>query len=263
MNTLSIGQCLTSYGNIYVISAITLEEGKVSYTMLGLTVPTRSVLFETSLRFYRESERVLSLNELRDRRREVEDHIDSCEARKLAEETARREANERESCNPENAGLLTIDAENNTTKLAAKNIRFLLKKNFPGVKFSVRKSSHSCINVNWTDGPTRDAVENVVDKFQEGSFNGMEDIYEYKTSPFNRVYGGVQYLFCERSLSDALITEAIERLRKKYSLTVVPEDVTLETYKKGAFSMRGHEYFSHGLSSEIRKTALSIDKYKR
>ena len=38
--------------------------------------------------------------------------------------------------------------------LAAANIRTELRRAFPGVKFSVRKSGHGTVNVRWTDGPT-------------------------------------------------------------------------------------------------------------
>ncbi|MGK7287826.1 LPD29 domain-containing protein [Buttiauxella agrestis] len=263
MNTLSVGQCLTSYGNNFVISEVIREEGKTSYVMLGLTVPTRSVLLETSLRFYGMTKRVLSREELNDRRREVQEFINTREARQQELDTARREADERETSNPDNAGLLTTDEESNTTSLATKNIRILLKKHFPGVKFSVRKRDYTCINVSWINGPTKGAVESIVNKFQEGSTDGMQDIYEYRGDAFNRVYGGVKYLFCERSLTDDLIVEAIELLRKEYGENIIPADITLETYKKGAFSMQGHEFFRLGLSAEIRTKAYGIDKFSR
>ncbi|ELV0485909.1 hypothetical protein SFE90_005030 [Salmonella enterica] len=263
MTTLTVGQCLTSFNNEYVVSAVNLADGKISYTILGLNAPTSAPLLETSLRFYRVIDKTLSLDELRARRQVVQNVTDQREARHQAKEAARIAADEQESNNPDNAGLLTTDAESNTTNLAAKNIRILLKKHFPGVKFSVRKRDYTCINVSWTDGPTREAVEAIVDKFQEGSFNGMEDIYEYNHSAFNRVYGGVQYLFCSRDVSDELIAESIDLLRQKYGETTIPADVTLEAYKSGALSGRGHDCFTYGLASEIRTNALKVDKSKR
>jgi len=261
MNTLLVGQCLTSYGNTFVVSAVIQEGGKISYVMLGLSSPSRSVVLETSVRFYGMTDRVLPREELNERRRVVQEFINTREARQQELNNARLEADKCEISNPDNAGLLTTATESNTTNLAAKNIRILLKKHFPGVKFSVRKRDYDCINVNWTDGPTKDAVENIVKKFQAGSVNGMEDIYEYRGDAFNRVYGDVKFLFCERSLTDDLIVEAIEMLRKEYGENIVPADITLETYKKGAFSMRGHEFFRLGLSAEIRSKAYGIDKF--
>lgn len=263
MNSLPVGLCLTSYGNTFVISEVIKESEKISYILLGLSVPTRSVLLETSLSSYCRTDRVLPREELKERRLAVQEFINSREARQQELDHARQEAEERETSSPDNAGLLTIAAESNTTNLAVKNIRIMLKKHFSGVKFSVRKRDYTCINVSWTDGPTKEAVENVIDKFQAGNFNGMEDIYEYRGDAFNRVYGGVQYLFCDRSLSDDLIAEAIQLLRKEHGEKVIPADITLETYKAGAFSMRGHEFFRWGISGEIRAKAYSIDKFNR
>lgn len=75
-------------------------------------------------------------------------------------------------------------------KQCTKNIRIELKRAFKGVKFSVT-SSYDTVNINWTDGPTYAQVEKLTSKYQEGSFNGMEDLYEYSSSPFNDVFGGV------------------------------------------------------------------------
>ena len=171
--------------------------------------------------------------------------------------------NERASADQENAGLLTTATESNTTKLAAKNIRILLKKHFPGVKFSVRMRDYNALYVSWTDGPTKEAVEAITDKFEEGSVNSMEDIYEYNITGFHRVYGGVKYLFCSRDLTDALIAESIELLRKEYGETTIPADVTLEAYKSGALAGCGHDRFTWGLATQIRINAGKVDKSSR
>lgn len=82
--------------------------------------------------------------------------------------------------------------------VAAKNIRAELKKAFPCVKFSVRKSSYDAINVTIPvdAGVTCKEVEQVVtDKYEAGNFNGMEDIYEYHKKPWGEVFGDVKYVF--------------------------------------------------------------------
>jgi hypothetical protein len=64
---------------------------------------------------------------------------------------------------------------------AAKAIKQELKKAFPKVKFSVKSESFSmgdAVRVNWEDGPTSDRVNAITAKYQYGTFNGMEDIYE-------------------------------------------------------------------------------------
>ena len=63
---------------------------------------------------------------------------------------------------------------------AAKNIHIELKAEFPGVKFSVTSKSYSMgnsINVDWTDGPTEKQVDEIISKYQYGSFNGQDDCY--------------------------------------------------------------------------------------
>lgn len=64
---------------------------------------------------------------------------------------------------------------------AAKAIRAELKKAFPTVKFSVRSECFSmgdAVRISYTDGPTTKEVQTIVGKYQYGTFNGMEDIYE-------------------------------------------------------------------------------------
>ena len=64
---------------------------------------------------------------------------------------------------------------------AAKAIRNELKAAFPTVKFSVTSESFSMgnsVHISWVDGYTVDQVEAIVGKYQYGSFNGMEDLYE-------------------------------------------------------------------------------------
>lgn len=98
-------------------------------------------------------------------------------------------------------GMTTAD---NTTKrggvLACINIRVILKKHFPGQKFSV--TSKDSINIKWDDGPTTDEVEALVKCFQLGTFNGMEDIYEYSNDrAWTDVFGGDRFVFVNREVT--------------------------------------------------------------
>lgn len=57
-----------------------------------------------------------------------------------------------------------------------------LKKLFPGVKFSVKSSNFAggdSVDVSWEDGPTTEQVNNIINKYQYGHFDGMTDMYEY------------------------------------------------------------------------------------
>jgi hypothetical protein len=61
----------------------------------------------------------------------------------------------------------------------AKLVRTDLKREFPGVKFSVRSSSYSggaSIDVRWTDGPTGKDVDRVLKPYEGARFDGMTDL---------------------------------------------------------------------------------------
>ena len=90
------------------------------------------------------------------------------------------------------------------TKLAAKNVRKHLKATFPGVKFSVRKHSCDALWVSWSredDGETvnQRTVRDALQMFKTGHYDAIEDYHSSSNSPFNVVYGGVDYLTCQRS----------------------------------------------------------------
>ena len=106
--------------------------------------------------------------------------------------------------------------------LAAKNIRRELKDTFRSIKFSVRSDSCSMsdsVRISWTDGPTEEQVQNIVNKYQEGSFDGMDDSYNYNSDrSFTDKHGGSKYIFTERSFSPSLVQTAITYLWHKFSI---------------------------------------------
>lgn len=111
-------------------------------------------------------------------------------------------------CNPSNG---------RDGKLVGANIRAELKKRFPGVKFSVRKSDYSSVCVNWIDGPTTSQVDDVVSPFKGGRFDSSQDLSSFENSPFIAVFGGVQYLSTTREFSNALIERAIDLVFSDYA----------------------------------------------
>lgn len=263
MNTLSVGQCITSGNSEYAISAVNLENEQLSYTVLGLNAPTRSTLQATSLHFYELSDRVISLDVLRERRMVVQNAINLAAAAKVEEKAARQLANEEASNHPENTGLLKVGQNDSAAKIAVKNIRILLKRNFPGVKFSVRLRDGNSVSVCWDDGAPQDVVYSAISRFKHGSTDSMTDCYEFHKSPFNDVYGGVSYLHVSRSKSDALIAEAIENVRCEVGAERVPDSVTVEAYKRGALLWTGEELFFRGFQGAISDAIGLIDKTKK
>lgn len=115
-----------------------------------------------------------------------------------------------------------------------KNLRAMLKKRFPDTKFQVTKDGYSARNVYWVDGPTTATVKQVTNLFEEGSFNGMEDIYEYNSSPFNSVFGGCQYIFEHREFSDEFVAKAIDDIWEQHGANFEGDDKPpVEMYRKG------------------------------
>ena len=88
-------------------------------------------------------------------------------------------------------------------KEAVTNLRELLKHEFPGVKFSVRRRNGSdSVNISWTDGPTAGAVENVATQFKGVTFNAYDDSTDILTTDFNTLFGSLDYIFTEREYSE-------------------------------------------------------------
>jgi Large polyvalent protein associated domain 29 len=92
----------------------------------------------------------------------------------------------------------------------AKEVRKVLKAEFPGVKFSVRSHTYAggaSIRVRWTDGPTGKAVDGVVQNFKGATFDPMIDLKSYVTTVIvldgvpTEAHYGADYIFTERDLS--------------------------------------------------------------
>ena len=102
--------------------------------------------------------------------------------------------------NPEYAYLQQTPALGGGTRLVAANIRAELKRSFKGIKFSVTSRGDS-VTVRFPRDAEfdRNALKKHCARFEEGSFDGMNDIYNYHETPFNTVFGGVKYVFVHQS----------------------------------------------------------------
>ena len=106
--------------------------------------------------------------------------------------------------------------------LVAKHIRKELSIEFPGQKFSVRKTGYSTIHIEWNDGPTRDEVERIIGKHQRCCTRDRwnDDIFDYKDTAFTSVFGGVDYLFFYRETAPenrdvSLYTKPIKQVKEE------------------------------------------------
>jgi len=157
---------------------------------------------------------------------------------KQAHDKKIRQENERESLRKNYPYLKQVSKDDRSAKIGATNIRIELKRAFPGIKFSVRMSSGSAIDINWTDGPTVKQVENISGKYQFGNFNGMEDIYEHNSdNVFPDVFGGNNYLFSHRNYSDRYVQIALDNDYLQYEHNYISANIdkpTVENFRKGS-----------------------------
>jgi len=123
------------------------------------------------------------------------------------------------------------------TTEVAKRLRKVLKETFPGVKFSVRSDKYSggsSINVGWTDGPTAEAVDKVVCRYEGAGFDGMQDLKYYKDDvtfvlpdgSIEHVHMGVDYIHTHRDLSETF--KAQLALAAAAELRIAPEQFKLD-----------------------------------
>lgn len=128
---------------------------------------------------------------------------------------------------------------------ASLNLKAELVAKFPGVKFSVR-GDHNSINVKYTDGPSKDDVETIANKYKDGHFNGMEDIHEYDNSAYGKAFdlvcGRVLYMSVERSYSAETMQSAVDAVSTRYS-NETPLEVKVSSYD-------GHAYIEHDWTRE-------------
>jgi hypothetical protein len=132
--------------------------------------------------------------------------------------------------------MVPVGGKNHSRVAAAKNIRIELKALWPSVKFSVTGDSFSggdAIRVRWEDGPIEAQVDAVVGKYEAGSFNGMEDIYEYSRSAWKDAFGDAKYISCSRGNSDKALASALRTLKSQNWVGAEELDLSLEGYKAG------------------------------
>lgn len=96
---------------------------------------------------------------------------------------------------------LVADGRRSSAQGAA-NLRRHLKHAFPAVKFSIT-SSHGAITVRWELGPTTRQVDEIADLYQSSDFDSQQDMSVGRDSVWPEVFGGADYVNCERSMGDA------------------------------------------------------------
>jgi hypothetical protein len=125
-------------------------------------------------------------------------------------------------------------------KDSAKQIRKILKAQFPATKFSVRSDSSS-VDIRWTDGPTTKAVDSFVQCFKAGRFDGMTDSYDYDRDSVLMIDGqqytpDAQYVFTHREISADLANRCIQQVAEYWGATEIPTAIATQW---GGYTLNG------------------------
>lgn len=94
--------------------------------------------------------------------------------------------------------LKPIQTNANSYRQLRSNVVADLKHNFPNQSFVIRKRHYGSMVIEWTDGVTSDDVMGVVGKFKDHKSDVTGDFNDYAPSNFNRVFGGIDYIFTNR-----------------------------------------------------------------
>jgi len=89
--------------------------------------------------------------------------------------------------------------------LTAKVIKKRLKAIYPDTKFSVTSDNFSMgdsVDIRWTDGPKSETIDAITRRYQQGSFDGMTDCYNYSSIEPELGCPGAKYVMVHRTMSD-------------------------------------------------------------
>jgi len=111
-------------------------------------------------------------------------------------------------------------------------IREELKKEFAGVKFSVKSSNFSggdSVDITWENGPIVQDVESITRKYQYGRFDGMTDMYEYSNTREDLPQS--KYIQTRREISEEVNNIIFEALRPHFSEDTPDYEVKQYSYR--------------------------------
>lgn len=136
---------------------------------------------------------------------------------------------------------------------ATKNIRKELASKFPTTKFGVRSrrySGGSALDIDWTDGPTTKRVDEVVDKYQYGDFDGMDDSYNPRKNR-DESLGGAKFVQTQRDYTEVSVQKAIDAVATKFKRNERPSP---QDYFTGQMPYLADFRWSEELNRELYNT---------
>lgn len=95
-----------------------------------------------------------------------------------------------------------------------------------GVKFAVKTDKYSMgssLNIDWVLGPSSKVIDGEVSRLQDGDFNGMIDMYEYRDSAeTGMVIDGwrietQKYVFTRQSIPSDIFFKIAQKMSQKFS----------------------------------------------
>lgn len=129
-----------------------------------------------------------------------------------------------------------------TTAQVAGLIRKELKEKYPETKFRVTSQQYAggdSVSIHWTDGASRDEVDSLVDKYQGGDFDGMEDIYNYRK---NAPELTVKYVQCQREISYEEAQRLAQVIKDRYAITLTIEPFIWKGVVDGYKVIEGNQW---------------------
>lgn len=138
--------------------------------------------------------------------------------------------------------------------LCANEIKQLLKKEFPTIKFKVRSENFAngnAVRVSWNLGPLEKEIDDLVSKYQYGHFDGMTDMYEH--SNYRKDINQAKYITCCREYKTDEEIEA-DKINDKLSWRD-PKRIDLYKEEKTLYHIIGKE-----LCKLMKITYIGLDK---
>lgn len=139
-----------------------------------------------------------------------------------------------------------------TTAETAKLVRATLKAAYPAVIFSVKSRSFAGgddVNVDWTDGPTTEAVNALIKEYEGGTFDGMQDLYEYRND--SPKHPTAKYVFGNRHFSKEAYATHRAVVCAKYDIPTDTDD------DQTVIQIGGHAYLGQLVTHELHQMDLT------
>lgn len=164
----------------------------------------------------------------------------------------------------------TVTVNRLTCAETAKLVRKALKDAFPGQKFSVRSSTYAggaSIHVDYTDGPSEQAVREVTDRFRRSDFDGQTDSTTYRDAAlmanedgtYEETRYGADFISPQREVSPDVRAALVAEIEAIVGHEVSGrESVGVNVDDDGSFTaLRGSENFVQDLiyRASVRRAA--------